>query len=138
MGVINVRYASQVIEHYRDIAAVLGLPDSRCQDYRKPLSGAVFGGKEDITVEVFLALLAWKTRKPVSLTYTRKEMGYGRHKRPPMILKYKHGATKDGKLIAMEAELVSDAGAYVYLSPWMLIYSTVPFHGSLLYSQRQG
>lgn len=124
MGVINVRYASQVIEHYRDIAAVLGLPDSRVRIIGTLIGGG-FGGKEDITVEVFLALLAWKTRKPISLTYTRKEMGYARHKRPPMVLKYKHGATKDGKLVALEAELVSDAGAYVYLSPWMLIYSTV-------------
>ncbi len=124
MGVINVRYASQVIEHYRDIASVLGVPDSQVRVIGTLIGGG-FGGKEDITVEVFLALLAWKTRQPVSLTYTRKEMGYGRHKRPPMVLKYKHGATKDGKLVAMEAELVSDAGAYVYLSPWMLIYSTI-------------
>jgi CO/xanthine dehydrogenase Mo-binding subunit len=40
-------------------------------------------------------------------------------------MKYKTGATKDGKLVAMEAELISDAGAYVFLSPWVLLYSTV-------------
>jgi len=124
MGVINVRYASQVIEHYRDIAAVLGVPESRVR-VLGTLIGGGFGGKEDITVEVFLALLAWKTRRPVKCTYTREEMGYGRHKRPPTVLKYKHGATKDGRLTAIEAEIVTDAGAYVYLSPWMLLYSTV-------------
>ncbi len=124
MGVVNVRYAAQVIEHYRDIAAVLGLPESRVRVIGTLIGGG-FGGKEDITVEVFLALLAWKTGLPVKLAYSREEMGYGRHKRPPTILRYKHGATRDGKLVAMEAELVSDAGAYVYLSPWILIYSTV-------------
>jgi CO/xanthine dehydrogenase Mo-binding subunit len=124
MGVINIRYAAQVIEHYRDVAAVLGLPESRVRVIGTLIGGG-FGGKEDITVEVFLGLLAWKTGKPVKLTYTREEMGYGRHKRPPTIMRYKHGATKDGKLVAMEAELLSDAGAYVYLSPWILIYSTV-------------
>jgi CO/xanthine dehydrogenase Mo-binding subunit len=113
-----------VIEHYRDIAAVLGVPESRVR-VLGTLIGGGFGGKEDITVEVFLALLAWKTRRPVKCTYTREEMGYGRHKRPPTVLKYKHGATKDGRLTAIEAEIVTDAGAYVYLSPWMLLYSTV-------------
>ena len=124
MGVINIRYAAQVIEHYRDVATVLGLPESRVRVIGTLIGGG-FGGKEDITVEVFLGLLAWKTRRPVKLTYTRDEMGFARHKRPPTILRYKHGARKDGKLVAMEAELVSDAGAYVYLTPWILIYSTV-------------
>jgi CO/xanthine dehydrogenase Mo-binding subunit len=124
MRVINIRYAAQVIEHYRDVASVLGIPESRVRVIGTLIGGG-FGGKEDITVEVFLGLLAWKTGKPVKLAYTREEMGYGRHKRPPTILRYKHGATNDGKLVAMEAELLSDAGAYVYLSPWILIYSTV-------------
>lgn len=124
MGVINIRYAGQVIEHYRDVATVLGLPESRVRVIGTLIGGG-FGGKEDITVEVFLGLLSWKTRRPAKVTYTREEMGYGRHKRPPMVLRYKHGIKKDGTLVAMEADLVSDAGAYVYLSPWMLIYSTV-------------
>ena len=124
MGVINIRYAAQVIEHYRDVATVLGLPESRVRVIGTLIGGG-FGGKEDITVEVFLGLLAWKTGRPVKLTYTREEMGFGRHKRPPTVLRYRHGATRDGKLVAMEAEIVSDAGAYVYLTPWILIYSTV-------------
>lgn len=124
MAVVNIRYAAQVIEHYRDVAAVLGLPDSRVRVIGTIIGGG-FGGKEDITVEIFLGLLAWKSGRPVKLTYTREEMGFARHKRPPYYLHYKTGATKDGKLTAMEAELVSDAGAYVYLSPWILIYSTV-------------
>ncbi len=124
MGVINIRLATQVIEHYRDVAAVLGLPQSRVRIIGTIIGGG-FGGKEDVTVEVFLGLLTWKTKRPVKLTYTREEMGYGRQKRHPYILKYKTGATKDGKLVAMEAEIISDAGAYVYLSPWVLLYSTV-------------
>jgi CO/xanthine dehydrogenase Mo-binding subunit len=52
-------------------------------------------------------------------------MGYGRQKRHPYVLRYKTAADKEGKLLALEAELISDAGAYVYLSPWVLLYSTV-------------
>jgi len=124
MGVVNIRSATQVIEHYRDVASVLGLPDSRVR-VLGTLIGGGFGGKEDITVEVFLGLLAWKTGRPVKLTFTREEMGYGRQKRHPYVLRYKTAADKEGKLLALEAELVSDAGAYVYLSPWVLLYSTV-------------
>ncbi len=131
MGVINVRYAAQVIEHYRDIATVLGVPESRVRVIGTLIGGG-FGGKEDVTVEVFLALMARKTGRPVKLTFTREEMGYARHKRHPYVLKYKTGATKDGKLVALEAQIVSDAGAYVYLSPWVLIYSTVHSTGPYL------
>jgi CO/xanthine dehydrogenase Mo-binding subunit len=124
MGVVNIRLATQVIEHYRDVAAVLGVPESRVRIIGTIMGGA-FGGKEDVTVEVFLGLLTWKTRKPVKLTFTREEMGYGRWKRHPYVLHYKTGATRDGKLVALSAKLVSDSGAYVYLSPWVLLYSTV-------------
>ncbi len=124
MGVINIRSASQVIEHYRDVAAVLGIPESRVR-LIGTLIGGGFGGKEDITVEVFLGLLTWKTGRPVKLTFTREEMGFGRQKRHPYVMRYRTGATKEGKVVALEAELVSDAGAYVYLSPWVLLYSTV-------------
>lgn len=123
-GVINLRVSTQVIEQYRDVAHVLGIPESKVRIIGTIIGGG-FGGKEDITVEVFLGLLVWKTGKPVKLTYTREEMGYGRHKRHPYVMRYKHGATKDGKIVAMEAEIISDSGAYVYLSPWVLLYSTV-------------
>lgn len=123
-GVINLRVATQVIEHYREIAHILGLPESKVR-VRGTLMGGGFGGKEDMTVEPYIALLAWHTGRPVKLTYSREEMMYGRHKRVPYKMYYKHGATKDGKLVAVEAKLIGDAGAYIYLSHWILLYTTV-------------
>ena len=127
-GVITIRAATQVIEHFRGIADVLGLPHNKVWVIA-PMVGGGFGGKEDITVETYLALLVWKTGKPVSLTYTREESIIAHSKRHPYVMKYKTGATKDGKLVAMEAELISDAGGYVFLSPWVLLYSTVKATG---------
>ena len=127
-GVITIRAATQVIEHFRGIADVLGLPHNKVRVIA-PMVGGGFGGKEDITVETYLALLVWKTGKPVSLTYTREESIIAHSKRHPYVMKYKTGATKDGKLVAMEAELISDAGGYVFLSPWVLLYSTVKATG---------
>ena len=123
-GVITIRAATQVIEHFRGIADVLGVPQNKVRVIT-PMLGGGFGGKEDITVETYLALLVQKTKRPVSLTFTREESILAHGKRHPYVMKYKTGATKDGKLVALEAELISDAGAYVYLSPWVLLYSTV-------------
>ena len=122
-GVVNLRVATQVIEQYREIAHILGLPESRVR-IRGTLIGGGFGGKEDLTVEPYIALLTWNTKRPVKLTYGREEMMYGRHKRHPYKMYYKHGATKDGRLVAIEARLISDSGAYPYLSSWVLLYST--------------
>lgn len=122
--VITIRASTQVIEHFRGIADILNVPHNKVRVIA-PMLGGGFGGKEDITVEAFLALLAWKTRRPVSLTYTREESLLAHSKRHPYFMKYKTGATADGKLVALEAELISDAGGYAYLSPWVLLYSTV-------------
>ncbi len=120
--VLNLRVATQVIEQYREIAEMLDVPESKVR-IRGTIMGGGFGGKEDLNVEPFIALLVSETERPVKLTYDRDEMFYGRHKRSPFTLKFKHGATDEGRLTAMEAEIVSDSGAYVYLSPWILLYA---------------
>ena len=125
---VTIRVSTQVIEHFRGIADVLNLPHNRVRVIA-PYVGGGFGGKEDITVETFLALLAFKTKRPVKLTYTREESILCHSKRHPYVLEYRTGAKKDGRLTALKARLVSDAGAYVYLSPWVLTYSMVTAAG---------
>lgn len=123
-GIITIRVSTQVIEHFRGIADVLNLPHNRVRVIGTYVGGG-FGGKEDITVEAFLGLLTYKTGRPVKLTYTREESILSHSKRHPYVMIYKTGAKKDGRLTALQAKLVSDAGAYVYLSPWVLLYSMV-------------
>jgi CO/xanthine dehydrogenase Mo-binding subunit len=123
-GVITIRVSTQVIEHFREIAEVLGVSHNKVRVIGTMIGGG-FGGKEDITVEAYLALLTWKARRPVKLTYTREESILCHSKRHPYVMRYRTGATSDGKLMALEAELISDAGGYIYLSPWVLLYSTV-------------
>lgn len=127
-GVVTIRAATQVIEHFRGIAEVLGLPHNKVRVIT-PMLGGGFGGKEDITVETYLALLVQKTGRPVSLTFTREESILAHSKRHPYVMRYKTGVTREGKLVAMQAELISDAGGYVFLSPWVLLYSTVTATG---------
>jgi len=75
--------------------------------------GGGFGGKNELTMEPVLALLALKTRKPVKFAFTREEEFQVSTVRHPYLLKYKSGLKKDGTLVARQVEIVSDSGAYV-------------------------
>jgi CO/xanthine dehydrogenase Mo-binding subunit len=123
-GVITIRVATQDIGHGGVVADALELPHNRVRVIGT-YAGGGFGGKLDITVESFLALLTYKTGRPVKLTYSREESILCHSKRHPFIMEYKTGVQKNGQLTALEAKLVSDAGAYVYLSPWVLITAMV-------------
>src|SRR6058998_3526918 len=127
-GVLVLRVSTQVLEHYRDVAEILQLPHGRVRLEGTYLGGG-FGGKEDVTVECLLGLLVWKTRRPVQLVFSREESFIGHGKRHPYVLRYKTGATRSGELVAMEAEVISDSGAYAALSPWVLLYSPVTATG---------
>jgi CO/xanthine dehydrogenase Mo-binding subunit len=126
--VVHIRVSTQVIEHYRGIARVLGVAENRVRVFGTMVGGG-FGGKEDITVESYLALLAQKTGKPVKMVNSREESFIGHSKRHPFIMRYKLGARRDGDLLALEAELIADAGAYVLLSPWVMLYAIVDTTG---------
>jgi CO/xanthine dehydrogenase Mo-binding subunit len=123
-GVLNLRVATQVVEHYRDVAKILGLPDSKVRVIA-PYLGGGFGGKEDMTVEPYLALAVWHTRRPVRMQWTRSESLLARAKRHRTSLRYRTAAAGDGTILGQDIEILSDAGAYAYLSALVLLYSSV-------------
>jgi len=127
-GVLTLRVSTQVLEHFRDVAEILQLPHGRVR-LEGAYVGGGFGGKEDVTVECLLGLLVWKTRRPVRLVFSREESFIGHGKRHPYVMRYRTGAARDGALTALEAELISDSGAYAALSPWVLFYSLVTATG---------
>ena len=127
-GVITIRLSTQVIEHFRDVAEVLDVPQNRVRIIGTYLGGG-FGGKEDVTVEVYLGLLALKTGRPVKMVWTRQESLLGRAKRHPYRLRYRTGALATGEIVAQEIDLLADSGAYAYLSALVLLYSTVTAAG---------
>lgn len=127
-GVLVIRVSTQVIEHFRDVADVLGLPHNKVRVIA-PYVGGGFGGKEDVTVEVFLGVLAWRTRRPVKMTWSRQESLLARAKRHPFIMRYRTGATSDGTLVAQAVDLLADSGAYAYLSALVLMYAAVTAAG---------
>ncbi len=123
-GVINIRVSTQVVEHFRKVAEAVGVPQNKIRT-RGAMVGGGFGGKEDITVEIFLALLAKRTRRPVRLVYTREESFIAQSKRHPFMITHRTGVKKSGRITAAKIEMTADAGAYPYLSPYVLLYATI-------------
>lgn len=122
--VINLRVSTQVVEHFRSIASAVGVPHNKLR-IQGAMVGGGFGGKEDITVEIFLGLLARHTRRPVRLVYTREESLMAHSKRHPMTITHRTGVKRSGEITAAEISIVADSGAYPYLSPYVLLYATV-------------
>ncbi len=127
-GVVTIRVSTQVIEHFRDVAEVLGLPHNRVRVIA-PYVGGGFGGKEDVTIELYLGLLAWKTKRPVRMVWSRQESLVARTKRHPFRMRYRTGALRSGELVAEEIELLSDAGGYAYMSALVALYASVTAAG---------
>jgi xanthine dehydrogenase molybdenum-binding subunit len=118
-GVLTLRVSTQVVEHATTIARILGLPQSKVRVIAAYMGGG-FGGKEDMTVEPFLALLAWHTRRPVRMIWDRQESLLASTKRHPFIMRYRTGADRDGTISGQQIEILGDAGAYPNLSPRVL------------------
>ncbi|HJM43167.1 MAG TPA: xanthine dehydrogenase family protein molybdopterin-binding subunit [Nitrospinota bacterium] len=110
-GVINIRWPTQLIENYRAVARVLGVPAGRVR-IRSPMVGGGFGGKEQPLVAAWLALLAQAARRPVRMTLSREDTFLGGSKKHPFVMKYRTAAKRDGTLTAMDVEVLADAGAY--------------------------
>lgn len=111
-GGVTVFVGTQAPFHLRrEIATNLCLSEDKVRVVGMPMGGA-FGGKLDCTIEIILALGALLTQRPVKIVLSREESLRMSTKRHPFFMKYRIGANKKGKFTALQANLVSDAGAY--------------------------
>src|SRR6266511_2572710 len=97
-------------EDRHQVAHALGMAN---EDIRivYPAIGGAFGGREDMSVQIVLALAAWKLERPVKIIWSRQESMIGHGKRHASVIRAKWGATKDGKVIAIENEIIGDGDA---------------------------
>jgi CO/xanthine dehydrogenase Mo-binding subunit len=115
-GRVVVETAGQWLhEDRRQIAELLRLPQDQII-IRYAAIGGAFGGREDLSIQHLLALAAWRLRRPVSLVWSREESIIGHHKRHPISIHCRWGATQDGTITAVEAEVIADGGAYASTS----------------------
>lgn len=112
----------------KSIAHALDVPEEQVRVIYPAIGGA-FGGREDLSVQIVLALAAMKLKRPVKIVWSRRESIIGHGKRHAVILRAKWGATKDGKLVAMQNEIIGDGGAYMYTTNKVLGNSTITSTG---------
>ncbi len=101
------------------LARILALPETAIRVVTSPIGGG-FGGKDELTVQPALALLALKARAPVRLHLSRAESVLAGVKRNPMRIRMRTGCDAEGRLVAQEVAALADSGAYASLSPAVL------------------
>ncbi len=94
-----------------DIARTLSMPMNRVR-ITATIVGGNFGGKNEITLEPVLALLARKTGRPVKGVFSREDEFISSTTRHPFIMDYKTGVTNEGRIVARKVRIVCDGGAY--------------------------
>ncbi|MGF1596982.1 MAG: xanthine dehydrogenase family protein molybdopterin-binding subunit [Acidimicrobiales bacterium] len=120
-GRVTVEIAGQWTHEDREqIAIALGLPLDRVRVIYPAIGGA-FGGREDTSLQIVLALAAWRLhaageRRPVGARWSREESIVGHHKRHRGRIHARWGADAEGRIVAVESDAWLDAGAYNYTS----------------------
>ncbi|MCI9121819.1 MAG: molybdopterin-dependent oxidoreductase [Oscillibacter sp.] len=112
------------------LAPILNMKPEDIRIVHMPCGGA-FGGKTELTTHAYVAIATLKTGRPARMVLSRKDSIRTHPKRHPYNMHYKAGATKDGKLTAMQVRIVADSGPYVSWTPRVLeqgiSYCTGPY-----------
>ena len=111
-GRLHVVASTQIVFHCRRILSrALGIPKSRIR-VEKPRIGGGFGAKQTAVCEVYPAFVTLKTGRPAKLIYTREECQIAGSPRHEMEIRVRLGASRDGKIRAMDLYTLSNSGAY--------------------------
>ncbi|AJQ27888.1 selenium-dependent xanthine dehydrogenase [Pelosinus fermentans] len=113
-GIFLYSGAQSVYDEQREIALMLQIPLEKvhCQTQ---LVGGGFGGKEDMSVQHLAALMAWHTKKPVKVKFSRQESLDYHVKRHAMEMEFTTACDEYGYLTGMKAVIIADTGAYASL-----------------------
>lgn len=124
-GRVVVETAGQWLhEDRRQIARMLDLPEAQVV-IRYAAIGGAFGGREDLSLQHLLALATWKLRRPTAIVWSREESMIAHHKRHPITIRCRWGALRDGRITAVEAEVIADGGAYASTSQEVIKVATL-------------
>jgi CO/xanthine dehydrogenase Mo-binding subunit/aerobic-type carbon monoxide dehydrogenase small subunit (CoxS/CutS family) len=124
-GGVTLRMGTQcAFDDRAQLARILDLPEEMIRVEQLPMGGA-FGGKEDILIYQFLALGALLSQQPVKITLTREESLRAHVKRHPAKMWFKTGVDDKGRILALEARITLNAGAYASLTADVLENSVV-------------
>ena len=111
-GRLNILSSTQIVYHVRRIISnALGIPKSRIR-VSKPRIGGGFGAKQSVVAELFPAFVTWKTGKASKIIFTREESQIASSPRHEMEVHVRLGASREGKIRAIDVYTLSNTGAY--------------------------
>ncbi|MSQ54243.1 MAG: aldehyde oxidase [Betaproteobacteria bacterium] len=113
--------------HYlhRQLARVLQVPQSQVRVIATQNGGA-FGGKCDpANHEMVVSKAALVLGRPVKICLTREEVFYQHRGRHPVLMKFRTGVNRDGKLTGMHLQTLLDGGGYGSHGPASTFYTGV-------------
>jgi CO/xanthine dehydrogenase Mo-binding subunit len=100
----------------QQLVDALGMTHSDIRVIAETVGGG-FGAKLEAAVEMYAALLARETRRPVRIVNSREEDLISGTPRHPILITLRTALGSDGALLAREAKIIMDAGAYAIGSP---------------------
>ena len=109
------------------IAKILGIAPEQVRIIPTAVGGG-FGSKLDLSIQPFIAVAAWRLDRPVRMVYSRRELIMTTTKRHPARIVARVGATRDGRLAAMDFAADFNTGAYASWGP--TVANRVPVHAS--------
>ena len=111
-GRLNVVSSTQIVFHARrNIANALHLPKTKVR-VTKPRIGGGFGAKQSCVSELYPAFVTWRLKKPSKIVFSREECHIAASPRHEMEVTVRLGATKEGKIRAIDLYTLSNTGAY--------------------------
>lgn len=111
-GRLNVLTSTQTPWHVRRIMARALEREVKEIRVVKPRIGGGFGGKQMLHGEFFCALATLRTGRPAKMIFTRREVFEATNTRHAMRIDVTLSAEKDGRLTAIDMDVLSDTGAY--------------------------
>lgn len=113
-GILLYSGSQSVYDEQREISNMLKIPKEKVHCHSQ-LVGGGFGGKEDMSVQHLAALMAWYTKKPVKVKFSRQESLNYHVKRHAMEMEFTTACDENGYLTAMKGVIIADTGGYASL-----------------------
>ena len=113
-GLVLYTGGQSIYDEQREISGLLGIKPEKIR-VKSMLVGGGFGGKEDMSVQHHAALVAWLTKRPVKIKFSRQESILVHPKRHAMEIDITTACDENGIITAVKADIISDTGAYASL-----------------------
>ncbi|WP_409304148.1 xanthine dehydrogenase subunit D [Peribacillus sp. SCS-155] len=104
------------------LSRILNMSEKDIRIISSPMGGS-FGGKDELNIQPYGALLALAAKCPVKIHQSREESVRAGLKRHPMKITMKTGVDSEGKLLAHKVKIIADTGAYATLGPAVLDFA---------------